>query len=173
MSLMAIPDCNSTLNPNRVDDTRYTRRSVITALEARVFHTPDAHGMIITDYLARDNVPYRTRFKLTPAGIICPCCGEPCDELRLQPSDRGLCCVACIQRHVAVAKAQARTPAQAIRQAAAPRKAVRKAVRALKAQPAPQAPPRRCGAKTKSGTPCQHLATLGSDRCKSHRRKVG
>lgn len=108
MTLMSLPDFSSTMRPNRVDDTRFTRRSVITALELRLFHQADSKGIVRFPYQAKDNIVYTTAVKLAGDRCLCPCCGELCDELTHHPGDRGLCCPACIQRLASSAKRQAR-----------------------------------------------------------------
>lgn len=117
MTLMSIADAWTPMRPNVIDDRRHVRQSIITAIEARVFHTPDAHGLVTLTYPAQTGVCYTTRFKLTPAGaIICPSCGCACDELRLHPTDRGLACPACLTRLTSVATVQAKRQRQKARQ---------------------------------------------------------
>lgn len=104
-----------------MDNRRNVRRSVVTALELRLFHTADKRGIVRFTYPA-GYCDLTTHVKLAdPMGLICPCCGQVADELRLHPTDRGLACPACLTRLAGVAKMQRtvkRTPQR-------PRKAVK------------------------------------------------
>lgn len=113
MTLMSIAEHYAPMRPNVVDERRFVRASVVTALELRLFHQADDKGIVRFQYMALDNVTYQTAVKTTPNGdYLCPACGLPFDALYHHPGDRGLCCDGCLKRLAVTVKAQARRPAK-------------------------------------------------------------
>lgn len=163
------------IHPDIVDDRRNVRSSVITALELRVFRTPDAKGVVRFEYMAKDNILYSTAVKLLPDGnCVCPCCGLPATELMHHPTDRGLVCPCCVKRNITTKRQQA----QPAPKPTANVSRVTVGTSRRPAKPAPQPAPARkpvkvahtCSAINSRGKQCGCRVKAGQQYCSHHKR---
>ena len=76
-------------------DKRLGATGIITLQDVLTASTVNERQIATFQFLGPDGVSYTTRLKLTSAGLLCPTCGELCQEVRVHYRGRGLVCPCC------------------------------------------------------------------------------